>query len=41
MVGSNIKTNVEPPLIDTKVVIWHVYILLSILYGAGYISAIH
>ena len=43
MVVSNIKTNAEPPLIDTKGIInkiGHVYMLLSILYGAGYVSTI-
>ena len=44
MVVSNIKTNVEPPLIDSKAVynkIWHAYMPLSILYAAAYVSTIH
>ena len=43
-VVSNIKTNVEPPLIDIKAVIEQnmaFYLSLSILYGAGYVSTIH
>ena len=43
-VVSNIKTNVEPSLIDTKAVIEQnmaFYLSLSILCGAGYVSTIH
>ena len=45
IIVSNIKINAEPRIsIDTKLVIkkiWHVYMPLSILHVAGYISTIH